>query len=1455
MSPTANNTHTMSASMDDDLDLPALVSFGPNEDDHHSRFNAAYWDAIQRTSRNSPDLLQGDLSQGSSFLPTNDLAIYQMLDNGSHTNFSYQQPQAGLSPPQMMQMIEPDLSRSRESSASPESPAVPSKSFLRFGPKNSSYSSQSALAGTDAAMKGSKNVKGESPEIIKEDYEIMSEELDILNDDADMNRHFDFDTAASSPSALAGSSSSKISNQSLFHDSSLTADSFPDCRDIISLSGPHKKASMMHRDFDSCEGSPTYWSQSASPSTFYTTPSPPVGSGLGPMLNGALRAPQRPNHDVPSYDDPSSLQDSSFTMSPVQPTIATSLLSQSADPPHDVPSVLTIQITENKRRVETQLGITMILHPMPSKVTKLHLPTHTISKAKNQVRPPPKKSPDTLELGAVLVCSSAMANPVFKQRALNRAAGYPVAAEATEAGDEQVKPLNGGEVQICKGCVLRERKRADRKKNKDPEAEEAWQKDEWKRVIVFNTNELRKWDKPAKQSVPEQPKHLPPIDPEIANTIRFPMRIACYCRHQSEKTGYNVIFTLKDHKDNFVAQTMTSDIMITDDHKNVPYPSLLPNNESSTLGEIFQKNAQQNARQNANRTDSATFAFGPSYAQPQSNGHATNPFRHSYSTTDLESLQHSSVPQFNHPAQRTTTSQITSQNTSRSHTPRNLSRPASPSGSSGPVAKKRRSNGSGKVPNGLMMTQVNTVPPQPMSNMPSSAFASSMLTTMAQASGMSNPTQYVSPPNQSWLASPPSRPLSHSTEPPTPISSNRGFFDPGHRSQSMENLSMDQFFSAQSSAHPSRVPSPSSTTRNNPLVYQQAPAQFTQAVESRLQLSGINSHRPPLINKLVPSQGPTTGGIEVTCLGSGFFQGVELMFGDQPATTTTFWGESTLCALLPPATKAGPVPVTFKHEYEQQTQTQTQTQAYPTPPNSNQQTQFTYVDNASNDLMKLALMIVGNKMNGGLQDVGSIARNIIQGNSQLGPSNQPHGHGASQHRQANSFDVSILGSIDVETNLIKCLELIDLDDSPHQPRLSLRQSNGQTMLMLASSLGMSRFVAGLVARGVAVDAQDKSGFTALHFASLHGQTHIVRRLLLGGAIPTMESVRGYRPADMTTSIDVLDIFQSLERRAILHGARMKPLNRPRSAASLKSLWRSSSPGQWASGHSEISDLIGVDINGSDDDGPVQNRGSEYCAQSRTSSRRSSSHIRSADLEQPPQGTTVHPSLHSPAAAMVAWRGQLATQIQNFQQHVQLNLPNLQVPALPPMPNLPDYQTSPMVRRISSLVPHRIPSRPSTLARPPPPSKESEYRWWELFSASPPPPPPAYDEIFPENNDVDVDIKKSSAIRAAADAAFDLQYADEYDQVVAKTSTVVARHQTSARSKSLTREQQEELRAAHARKVKRIRSDRNLFFIWLPLLVIILTAMLKNWVPDVLDVASKAASFVQGRLGERVFEIV
>jgi hypothetical protein len=100
-------------------------------------------------------------------------------------------------------------------------------------------------------------------------------------------------------------------------------------------------------------------------------------------------------------------------------------------------------------------------------------------------------------------------------------------------------------------------------------------------------------------------------------------------------------------------------------------------------------------------------------------------------------------------------------------------------------------------------------------------------------------------------------------------------------------------------------------------VYQQA--QIAQAVANGLygMPLSLNPHRPPTIHKLIPSEGPKAGGIEVTCLGSGFCQGLEVMFGDSKATTTTFWGETSLVCLLPPSAFAGSVPVTFKHQQQQ----------------------------------------------------------------------------------------------------------------------------------------------------------------------------------------------------------------------------------------------------------------------------------------------------------------------------------------------------------------------------------------------------------------------------------------------------------------------------------------------------------------------------------------------------------
>jgi hypothetical protein len=195
-------------------------------------------------------------------------------------------------------------------------------------------------------------------------------------------------------------------------------------------------------------------------------------------------------------------------------------------------------------------------------------------------------------------------------------------------------------------------------------------------------------------------------------------------------------------------------------------------------------------------------------------------------------------------------------------------------------------------------------------------------------------------------------------------------------------------------------------------------------------------------------------------------------------------------------------------------------------------------------------------------------------------------------------------------------------------------------------------------------------------------------------------------------------------------------------------------------------------------------------------------------------------LGSPTAAMTAFRDQLSAQIQHLQQTMHLNLSNLpQMPTLPLMPNLPDYQaylpTSPMVRRISSLVPHMGASRPGTAEQP---AREPDYRWWDLFSGSLPAAPPAYDELFPQN---DMDLKRSLAMQAAADTVADNKCSTLFDTPEASGTRprVVTPHPTSIEFKhQVTREEHDQLRLAYAEKVKRLRSDRNLFFIWVDIIV-------------------------------------
>ena len=867
---------------------------------------------------------------------------------------------------------------------------------------------------------------------------------------------------------------------------------------------------------------------------------------------------------------------------------------------------------------------------------------------------------------------------------------------------------------------------------------------------------------------------------------------------------------------------MTNSIVITDDHKTHGPPSTMPPNNG-----VFSDNAQV--------PGAGVFSQAPVLS------HGPASFRNAYSTTDLQGMQQNFNPQHRSPF---AVPHNSSQTTLATLTPRILSRQASPSAPSAQHNKRRKASGSGRIRNDLTMTKLQN----PAPNNPISGVSSTTQSIPQGSSGV--PAFMPSFAHPSHGHPMPQMPSQFNTNPPTPTTADGSFFSSAQRSQSMENLQgFSGVFSTSSSVRPSRVPSPTFGPQSNGL-----PQSHAQMLANSLHCvpGAANPQRHPVIHKLTPGEGSKSGGIEVTCLGSGFRQGLEVMFGDAQATTTTFWGESALVCLVPPALEAGTVPVTFKHNYEQN---------IPSP--SNKQAIFRYVDDDEQELMKHALALINRKWNGNAADARNAARIII---NQFGSNSSFAGgpiQGNNQHRHAGSFNAALTSIVDIEAALLRCLDIVDLDDSPYQARLNTRGINGQSILHLSASLGHYRLVAGLLARGANPDLRDNNGMTPMHMACLRGHARIIRKLRSAGGDPNLRSLNGYIPADMATSQQARDASNTFDPHARPGSASATPVSHLSGESSAIST-------KYSRGARSKVASVGP-RNGPFTDGDSGDSGlaEAYRSQPATpaqiwaQTRRNSFAAEPQYPGDPSQGNiaSTNPFL-AVNPAMSAWRDQLSAQIQQFQQTVHRTLPTLQLPALPPIPNLPDYQTYPVVRRISSLVPQRN-SRPSTTDRSTGAAKVTDYHWWELLTGATSS-PPAYDEIYPESSQRDLSEKKTSALRAAGDAYMDRKCEESFDQ----TKSFSAFETANVGSTVLTPEQ---LRNAHAMKVKRLRKDRNLFFIWvshdlwiamsdglmikqIPLLVLVLIAMLKDRVPQALHGAGQAFQYAQDCFQQRVIEI-
>ncbi|KAL8816987.1 MAG: hypothetical protein Q9223_004095 [Gallowayella weberi] len=1052
-----------------------------------------------------------------------------------------------------------------------------------------------------------------------------------------------------------------------------------------------------------------------------------------------------------------------------------------------------------KTRVETQIPIQMTLFPLPPGITKLHLPRRTMAKPKLIAKPQPGRSRNMLELDVMPVCASAMRKPALYCRALAMARGEVFSSptsshfprSSTEgpvrdgASSTKIEPKDGGPIQICDGCVTRERKRANRRIEKEETPEDIlWKQGEKERIVVFNETEIVEWkpygstdfNEPAgrrakgggrgkKKGDPGEEALAPTLASaehmaygEGAKQVSLMMRITCYCRHQGEPEGFQVIITIKDHLGNCVAQEISSPILITDDHK------------TSTL-----QNEGVSPTTTTTTTDASHLPKGGSFLPPGPPIHAAvaphlfNPGQ-SQSSTELPShpfypqksalhrpatsasLHHFGPMQASRSTGSSTPCKQSSYQTSATLTPRNLSRQVSPTATSGPTPKRRKGSGNSSFHNrpcvNLSMTRMSRrdiTPdraPRPSLSPSSSSDASEGL-IMAPIT----PTARTATTTQADPAVPVTALTSSST-----LGMGAANSASDHASESSPQQSTP---TSASDSDPipdldmDIIPLNRNGTQSpqpvQPLAQTDMRSHAQALHHSLLGLPGAMTPASelPMVYRTIPTEGPISGGLEVTILGEGLYHGLDVCFAGALATRTVVLNSQTIVCCIPPSFQPGLVPVTLRGHHQAD------------PP-----VLFRYVDTDERDLMRLALTVFHHRNTGKFANPGDVARSIIgsQANGNPLPAN------ITQHLQNSE-----LSAMDLELSILAVIDMIDQADTAIAPCYNLCRTTGHTMLHLSASLGYHKLVAGLLARGAHPDLRDRNGMSAMHMACLHGRSKVVRKLLSAGGDPSIRSLLGVAPIDMATTYEVYHVVASIERHT---------RSRSFGATPISHLSRASSP---ASIEPDVA-LNNAIVEA------YQSRAvtpSPIWAQSRrnSASEQQQQHFFPAQNTEDVASNTHRASV---AAAMAAY----------FQQGVQKTLPHLQVP---PLPTFEAYQEHPMVRRISSLVPR--------------------------MNAAPP--PPSYEEIYPESSQKDV--RTASVLCALGEAVIDKKCA-------------MAWHFEHA-----PEDQHHELRLARERNVKKLSNDRKLFFVWIPLLILVIIAMTKDWAPDIVRGVGQIVGYVQEHL--------
>ncbi|KAI0746062.1 hypothetical protein C8Q76DRAFT_852580 [Earliella scabrosa] len=559
--------------------------------------------------------------------------------------------------------------------------------------------------------------------------------------------------------------------------------------------------------------------------------------------------------------------------------------------------------------------------------------------------------------------------------------------------------------------------------------------------------------------------NCPEVQDFSSGSVILPLRITCYCRHHREKVGFNLHFTMLDHTGRLVGTGTTRPIMITDDHKSTGV------------------NAHKTTTEFGSQLDWTVAGTEPLESAPKRKKAATGVERTKkrakpYDTNSRVSKLHrqSSSGSLQSPSEMTSAFATRASSPLHNAMPPSLQIVTSAASPTPSFYSENATPSSAVGSNDVLDSAASTAVASPLlsafdSNPSIADFISSNFNVdvaMPDCSDMESPVM-----SYQDAASPPfvHQPQPHAHSQPLPI--------PQTMAEPM-NLAVP-------------IPAPPPMQMPYMLFKHDPPPPMTLP--------------PPRIHRLIPSSGPTFGGIEVTILGANFHPTMQLncMFGGTPSTSTQRWSDNTLVCILPPSVVAGQVPVWFE--------------GLPKEDDGTPPCLFTYMDETDRALMELALQVVGLKMTGKIEDARNIAMRIVGNTGGPEPDGTMQTGGSGGAMQLSSHLLLGRGgdSGDFEKLLLDFLTVLDIPmaaSSPARSFIDRPTASGQTLLHLAALAKFPTLLKFLLSRNIDIDARDQNGCTALFLAALTSSTECARALVDAGAALDVVNAAGKTPAEV-----------------------------------------------------------------------------------------------------------------------------------------------------------------------------------------------------------------------------------------------------------------------------------------------------------------------------------------------------